>query len=255
MLLDGTEQKKQEFLNIGANHNNYYRGKNLGTLTSSDIDDFCTEHEITQGNFKDLYLGDYFVLQDGTYNVEWMIAAFDYTFNYNKSSTAHITNHAIAIIPRGAGIEKRRFHSSDVTTSGIRFSELGEFLYGSFKSHFAEFLGDHVGEGMVSMSNAADADGVATGMTTGTAPVVIPCEVEFFGSITTTKNPNTDCTGKHLLPVFNFITPYQFSNENYWLCGNTNGTQYMCTRLGGAAPFRANATSTDYYVRPMIFIM
>ena len=78
----------------GLSHNGIYRGKNFGTFTSlSAVEQFLSDHGVSTGLFNDLYLGDYFKVQDGTYNVEWEIAGFD-TY-YQKGDTA-FTNHHIA---------------------------------------------------------------------------------------------------------------------------------------------------------------
>ncbi|MCI6483475.1 MAG: hypothetical protein MSA24_03785, partial [Selenomonadaceae bacterium] len=51
----------------GLSHNCIYRGKNWGTFTSlSAVEQFLSDHGVSTGLFNDLYLGDYFVLQDGT---------------------------------------------------------------------------------------------------------------------------------------------------------------------------------------------
>lgn len=76
----------------GVAHNGIYRGKNLGTFTTvAEVEAFLTEHKVSEGLFTDLFIGDYFTLQDGTYNKEWEIAGFDTYFN--KGDTAFTSHH------------------------------------------------------------------------------------------------------------------------------------------------------------------
>ena len=73
---------------IGAGaHNGIYRGKNLGTSVTAD-----QWAEIAAGTFKDLYIGDYWVINDKT----WRIAGFDYWLNYGDSAC---TTHHVVIVP------------------------------------------------------------------------------------------------------------------------------------------------------------
>ena len=99
----------------GLSHNGIYRGKNFGTFTSlSAVEQFLSDHGVSTGLFKDLYLGDYFKVQDGTYNVEWEIAGFD-TY-YQKGDTA-FTNHHIALIPK-TNLLQSKMNDTNETTGG-----------------------------------------------------------------------------------------------------------------------------------------
>ena len=81
----------------GLSHNSIYRGKSFGTFASvSAVQQFLNDHDVSTGLFKDLYIGDYFKIQDGTYNVEWEIAGFD---TYLHKGDSDFTTHHLALIP------------------------------------------------------------------------------------------------------------------------------------------------------------
>lgn len=75
-------------LSSGAGaHNSIYRGKNLGTSVTA-----AQWAAIADGSFTDLYIGDYWVIDD----VNWRIAAFDYYYNTGDISC---TTHHVVIVP------------------------------------------------------------------------------------------------------------------------------------------------------------
>ena len=68
-------------------HNAIYRGKNLGTAVTA-----AQYAEIAAGTFRDMYVGDYWVIN----GVTWRIAHFDYW--YNTGDTA-CTKHHVVVMP------------------------------------------------------------------------------------------------------------------------------------------------------------
>lgn len=72
--------------NAGA-HNAIYRGKNLGASVTS-----AQWAAIADGSFKDLYIGDYWVIS----GVNWRIAAFDY---YLTTGDTACNTHHVVIVP------------------------------------------------------------------------------------------------------------------------------------------------------------
>lgn len=93
------------------NRRNVYRGKNLGSTVSE-------EHKaaIQNGTFKDLFIGDYWVMDGVTYR----IADMDYW--YNCGDTA-FTKHHLVIVPDSAMLNAR-MNESNVTEGGYVGSEM-----------------------------------------------------------------------------------------------------------------------------------
>lgn len=77
--------------NIGANnaaaHNSIYRGKNLGTQFTAEM-----SANIKNGTFKDLYCGDYLVINGTTYR----FMDFDYLY---KTGDTSLDTHHILVVP------------------------------------------------------------------------------------------------------------------------------------------------------------
>lgn len=77
--------------NIGANnaaaHNSIYRGKNLGTQFTAEM-----SANIKNGTFKDLYCGDYLVINGTTYR----FMDFDYLY---KTGDTSLDTHSILVVP------------------------------------------------------------------------------------------------------------------------------------------------------------
>ena len=89
-----------------------FRGKNLGTsLTAGQ------KTEIQNGTFKDLFLGDYWVIG----GVTWRIVDIDYW--YNCGDTA-FTNHHLVIMPDVA-LYNAQMNATNVTTGGY----VGSLMY------------------------------------------------------------------------------------------------------------------------------
>lgn len=86
-------------------HRLIYRGKNLGTKLTT-----AQQTHIQDGTFEDLWLGDYWVIND----IKWVIVDFDYW--YNCGDTA-FTKHHLVIMPEKT-LYTAQMNTSNVTTGG-----------------------------------------------------------------------------------------------------------------------------------------
>lgn len=98
-------------LNNSGSHNSIYRGKNLGTSVTSD-----QYFQISQGTFGDLYIGDYWVIN----NVTYRIAAFDY---YLRCGDIDLTTHHVVIVP-DLPFYNASMNDTNVTTGGYLNSKM-----------------------------------------------------------------------------------------------------------------------------------
>lgn len=98
------------FNNAGA-HNAIYRGKNLGTSVTA-----AQYAAISAGTFEDLYIGDYWVIND----VNWRIAAFDYYLNCGDTSC---TKHHVVIVPDTC-LYNHVMNDTNITTGGYVGSKM-----------------------------------------------------------------------------------------------------------------------------------
>lgn len=248
------------FSGAGPNHNGMYRGKNLGTITSSNIDSFVAEHEISEGKFADLYLGDYFVIQDGTYNKEWMIAGFDMDYMrnmYGDDPTYTVQNHHIFIIPKGPGVVKGRMHSTNSTAGGIYNSEIYSTLNNTILPKFTAVLGNHISDQCSQVVSAADNTGVPTSARRGVVTIQLPKMVQIYGYINYEAADWTSGQYYEKLPIYNFIPRMVSSsvwNDGYWLADIFDGSHFETVIRKGQIISSASASSADLWIRPILAI-
>lgn len=253
------EMLRDEILSSGYSHNGLYRGKNFGTITADNIDSFVTTHKIATGEFEDLFLGDYFLIQDGTYNKEWMIVEFDKDYGYYKNENSKINTHRIVIMPRSNGLLKSFMHNQENTTVGIGQTDLQQFLISeNFMTPFRNLLGNHVLNLRVQASNNVGETDVISTLTGTTLGMILPSEMEFYGSARSSL-PNAylaDDNAKHMFPVFRFINQGMNTDhsENFWIgtIGNLTGN-YCKSRYGNLGASTDGALS-EYWVRPIMAI-
>ena len=98
------------FNNVGA-HNAIYRGENLGTSVTS-----AQWAAIADGSFKDLYIGDYWVIS----GVNWRIAAFDY---YLTTGDTACNTHHVVIVP-DSNLYTHVMNDTNITTGGYVGSKM-----------------------------------------------------------------------------------------------------------------------------------
>ena len=93
-------------------HRMIFRGKNLGSeVTANQL------AAIRNGSFKDLFVGDYWVIN----NVTWRIADIDYWWN---SGDVVFTNHHLIIVPDEA-LDTQPMNATNITTGGY----IGSAMY------------------------------------------------------------------------------------------------------------------------------
>lgn len=92
-------------------HNALYRGKNLGTSFTA-----AQSAAIRDGSFKDLYIGDYWIINSTVYR----IADFDY---FLKSGDTECTSHHAVIVP-DVNMDTQKMNDTNVTTGAYAGSKM-----------------------------------------------------------------------------------------------------------------------------------
>lgn len=244
----------------GVNHNAIFRGKYMGTFTKAEFDAFLAAHQVSTGVFDDLYLGDWFVILDGTYNVAWMIAGFNYGIN---SGDTEFTANSLSLIPREAGfLYGTPMNSTNTTAGAYAGSEMHALLNGTVASNLRNGFGDHLLKRRVMLTNSVNTSAVAPGHTewSGCANswewhdvyVTLMTEVQVYGSTVWCGGFDTG-EGCEKLPVFNFISPVEYSRGNFWLRGVASSTRFASVLAHGFADC-SDAASNWLLIRPLIFV-
>lgn len=248
-----------DLIGYGQGHNAIYRGKNLGTITSSNLSTFLTTHGITDGTFTDLYLGDYFIIQDGTYNAEWMVAGFN--THKNKGNNNIITGNHIAIIPRTVLFDDK-MNSDNVTTGGYKGSYMHTTVMSTVTTRLNSVLGSHLLTRDALITNNVDTTNKSSaytawaGASSGWEWVATRCELmtetEVYGAPIFSSSAYDQGEGCMKLPVFNFINHVQFARAYLWLRSVANST-YFCVASGDGTAYHYSA-SGSLGVRPLALL-
>ena len=243
----------------GLSHNGIYRGKNFGTFTSlSAVEQFLSDHGVSTGLFNDLYLGDYFKVQDGTYNVEWEIAGFD-TY-YQKGDTA-FTNHHIALIPK-TNLLTSKMNDTNDTTGGYYNSYLHQSVIPTIDTNLATILGNHLLARRALLSNAMNKDltsgagagwmGSTTGWDWYTVKSCLMSEVAVYGSKVFSSSFHDIGEDCERLPIFQF-KGHSHTRQWFWLRAVASASNFAIASADGIAS-NYGAGATDGGVRPLICV-
>ncbi|KEJ93453.1 hypothetical protein [Synergistes jonesii] len=233
------------------NRNGIYRGKNLGVTVRSvnDMEAFLTEHEVGAGRFKNLFLGDYFKIEDGTYNLNWTIAGFDTRYLYGDTPMAA---HHLVMLPKGA-LGTAPMNGTNTTAGGYAGSQMWTTTIPDRVSRLDSVLGTHLLTDRRWLSNAVDTNAVAAGLPTmmGAASAydvydvraTLLSEVELFGTKIFGSSGADVLDANQRLPLFNFINFRQVVNGT-WLRDVVSTTRFArCTGYGLSAHGSAESAS------------
>lgn len=97
-------------------HNAVFRGKKLGDSVTSD-----QWTAIGNGKFTDLYIGDYWVINE----VTWRIAAFDY---YYRAGDTECTTHHVTIVPDSSLYSEQMHKSSSGQHDSVSDTTEGAYV-------------------------------------------------------------------------------------------------------------------------------
>ena len=242
----------------GLNHNGIYRGKNWGTFTSlSAFEQFLNNHEVSTGLFDDLYLGDYFILQDGTYNVAWEIAGFDTYFN--KGDTA-LTKHHLALIPK-TNLLTSKMNDTNDTTGGYYNSYMHQNIIPEIDTNLTKILGGHLLSRRALLTNATNKDlasgagagwtGAATSYEWYDVKACLMSEVAVYGSrvgSSSLYDTGEDC---ERLPIFQF-KGHSYNRQWFWLRAVASASNFANANGSGFA--NDHYASSAGGVRPLICV-
>ena len=261
----------------GANHNGIFRGKNLGTITSTaELETFLTAHKVSTGEFYDLYLGDYITINDGTYNAVWMIAGFD--TQYNKGNNPYISTHQITLIPRTTlgnrtmnstnttGVSKNTSNPLYATTQGAETagyqayygSDMNQIYIADLVTKLNTVLSTHLLSQNILLSNTVS-NGMSSNWSWYTVRARLMNEIEVYGSVAFGSTGRGDALGAgydtgcdcEKLPVFNYINHVQYSRSSFWLRSVVSSAIFAFSDGSGGA-YAAGASNSNGF-RPIIY--
>ena len=226
-------------------HNAIYRGKDLGTAVTDE-----QYAAIQSGSFDDLYIGDYWVIND----VNWRIAAFDY---YLTTGDTACNTHHVTIVP-DTNLDTQQMNSSNTTTGGYLGSAMYTANMATAKSKvIAAFGSDHILTHRLYLDNT-----VVNGYPSARAWV--DSQIEFMseqnvyggklyhGVVCGTNAPNITDIDKSQFPLFAH-DPHMISNkQTYWLRNVGSASAFARMNSSGIATYAGASDSEG--VRPAFSI-
>ena len=243
----------------GLSHNGIYRGKNFGTFTSlSAVEQFLSDHGVSTGLFNDLYIGDYFKIQDGTYNVEWEIAGFD---TYLHKGDRDFATHHLALIPK-TNLASSKMNDTDDTTGGYANSYMHKTVIPAVDANLTKVLGNHLLSRRAYLTTTVNKDiasnagagwkGASTAGDWFTVKSCLMSEVAVYGSTIFSSSFFDTAEDCERLPIFQF-KGHSYSRQWFWLKSVASGSGFAGAYSGGGQA-GSDASSAGGGLRPLICV-
>ena len=234
--------------------NEEYESLKLGTWSStSDVESFLSTYKQSQ-NYYGLKLGNYVTINDGTYNVDWVIAGFDMEHNQTAADgTVYDNGYGICMIPV-TQITTSKWNSSNTLSGGYKSSYIHSTTLPTIANKLKTVLGDHLVLRNVLLSNGVDSSYYANGYEWTTAYCTLMSIGQMTGTFASNRNKYDDGEANYKLPLFNYTgykTGSYFWSRGVW--GNNSGDcNAWRVNTGGAFDFYRVTYASG--VRPLIYI-
>jgi hypothetical protein len=238
--------------NAGA-HNSIYRGKYLGNHVTDE-----QWAEIEAGTFRDMYIGDYWII-DG---VTWRIAAFDYWFGFGDFAC---NKHHIVIVSDGNllnadGSTTHWMNATNITTGAIVGSDWYTGANGNTgKAQCRSKIQSAFGAGHILTHREYLANAVTNGYESAGAWYDSDVEMmteemvyggKIFGNVINGTNVPTSYTiGNSQLPLFRLDHTKICNRAGWWLRDVVSSAHFAYVSGDGLATY-AGASDPWVAVRP-----
>ena len=223
-----------------VNHRNIYRGKNLGSSVTA-----AQKTAIQNGTFDDLFIGDYWVIND----VTWEIADMDYFY---RCGDTDFTKHHLVIVP-ASSLYSCQMNTTNTTDGGY----VGSVMYTSgldsakdkFKAAFGDMLLTHRSYLVNAVSNGKPSGGAWFDETVALMPEVMVYGTHYFEPAndgTTIPTKYSVCNSQLALMQLN---PRMIkTRETYWLQNVVSSANFAFVDSRGTA--NSGGASASLGVRP-----
>lgn len=236
----GLDDRTEVLKYTGAGlHNSIWRGKNLGSVFTAE-----QSAAIRDGSFKDLWIGDYWVIND----VTWRIMDFDYW--YQTGDTACVTHHAV-IVP-DAPLYNAQMNTTNVTTGGYT----GSAMYTSSLAQAKTAAQNAFGAGHIMSKRDLLVNAVSNGSSSGWAwfdsTVELMNERMVYGSRAWGGGAHIGYdagNSKSQLAGFRLRHDLQHSRAGWYWLRDVYSTTNFCLVTGDGNALN-NGGSNSYGVRP-----
>lgn len=229
------------------NHRLIFRGKSLGSsVTATQL------ASIQAGTFKDLWLGDYWTIND----IDWYIVDFDYWYRigrYNSEAGVDeiFNNHHLVIMPYD-NLYNAQMNASDTTDGGYAGSKMYTANLKAAKTTVQSAFGSAVLTHPEMLCNAVS-NGVPSGAAWYDVTVDLPSEIMLYGHTQLgSVDGYADISSPSQLAYFR-SKPYHIKNRNFfWLRDIVSSTRFAYMTNSGATG--SALASSSHGVRPVFAI-
>lgn len=222
------------------NHNNIFRGWNLGALNSTHI------ANIQNGSFKDMFIGDYFDI-----NGSWYVIA-GINAKHLKGDNAALGNHLLLMPDRFSRLadgtvmrpDRKTTHymnDTDTTAGGFANTKLYKTYMPSIQRKLEADFGSHLLTFREVVSTHVDGSGAPDQGEWRDAKLGIPNEVMVYGTTLTGNNKNNAWYNigdeDVQLPLFR-LNPDELTNHrdwSFWLRDIHSASGFACADASGSA--------------------
>ena len=219
---------------------------------------FRQEHGIDDKSYKDLYLGDYFRIQDGTYNAEWIVAHFDYYYNKGEP----VGPKGVVLIPGDTSCGSSKMNNTDTSVGGYASSIANTTVCPAIATALQRVLGSYlltisarltytINTSIPSMAGA-NWQGASTNWNWVTTQCILPNEIQLCGSNVCSSSFYDTAEACDKLAVFNFINCVYIHRATFWLRNVASSTNFSRATITGITD--AYGASNSYAIRPLIYI-
>ena len=243
--------------------NTRYESKDLGTWSStSDVDAFMSKYN-HDSNYSYrgtlLSLGNYVTIQDGTYNVQWVISGFDMEHNQTAADgTVYDNGYGICMIPKIRAVGDKHFTDNSYGISGgYKSSSMHTTLLPTVVTKLKTVLGTHVVNRNVLLSSKVSGAG-STAYTWTTSDATLMSIGQMTGTFASHNNKYDDGEANYKLPLFDYEDYRTDTDYCFW-------TRCIEDAISGWCIFNKNYDTTiksqtcgpyggKYDVRPLIYL-
>ena len=241
--------------------NTRYESKDLGTWSSlSNVDTFMSKYN-HDSNYSYrgtlLSLGNYVTIQDGTYNVQWVIAGFDMEHNQTAADgTTYDNGYGICMIPKTI-VTTGRWSNNGKISGGYKSSYMHTTLLPTVVTKLKTVLGTHVVNRNVLLSSTVNGSYNSSAYTWTTADATLMSVGKMNGTFAVNDTKYDDGEANYKLPVFNYM---QFRiDSDFWSRGiEGKYTRYYRAWNVNNSSLPGSLSNTNVFniigVRPLIYL-
>lgn len=236
------ELNPQRIFNNAGYHNSIFRGKSLGTAVTEE-----QYTAISSGEFTDLYVGDYWTLN----NIVYRIAGFDL---FLHTGDTELTTHHAVIVP-DKSMYSHVMNDTNVTTGGYYNSKMKQSgltqALTNVKSSFGE---SHIVKRRALLTNATSGDN-PSGWAWYDSYIDLMTERQVYGSPAwgqVTHNGYDAGCDYSRLPLFTLAPEFITNRTWYWLRDIQSSSSFA--RVHGYGIANGNVASDSSGVRPLFLI-